>query len=762
MDMGNYDEAFILLKKSLEVCEELENNSEKSTLLSNIATIFTLKGKFIEAVESCEKALTISKEIGDVHQKATVLGIFGGIYQNWGKIKKAGQYYLKSVENFFKTGDLENAHKGLHNLCVMYRDIGAFEMAEQVNKKILDYCEKAKDKRGIASALNVFGSIYYDQEKYDIALDFYNQSLKIFKELGSKRNLLTVLNNIGTVHRENHQYAMAIDYFEQSILFTEEFGDIRLKLDPIYNKGRTFLMQSKYDDAINSYEKCIDIIEILVGNIQSEDIRISFRASLMKPYEEIIETYLKFYKKEQKPEYLYNAIKYLELIKGREIVDKLNPLKSQDYNLQDCPEYQNLLTKEKKMVSKIRRIFNLLPLSDENCKKYLYLILDKLGKKLREYRSNMMEKCKDIGLVYPTKDFNPIPDYENIFKEGKIIIWELIYFDDPKEYDDKFKIIAWEEDRIRLFESNAFKIDELKELLKVFYDIPEIAYEDSKKIQNILDELIPEDLMHTLDGKDKLILIPHYILHYFPWEICTKISLRIPIVRSFALGFLRSCMKRELSSKLKKVLLISNPNYNIIDLNLDGAEKEINALKKIFAEKGISYDSLGRENASKANFSKLIGNQVEIIHFAGNAKFYPFEQDPWLSGLYFYDSESYEILSITEILSKRFMGTPLMILSACETARGEIVKGDEFIGLIRGLALAGASSIVATNWLLSDDVAEFYVIEFYKNLIEGKDVCESLFEARKKIYSYKYDKFKDPYFWGVFTLYGNPFKKLEI
>ena len=148
-------------------------------------------------------------------------------------------------------------------------------------------------------------------------------------------------------------------------------------------------------------------------------------------------------------------------------------------------------------------------------------------------------------------------------------------------------------------------------------------------------------------------------------------------------------------------------------------------------------------------------HQYGIIHFAGHGIYNI--KDPWMSGLYFYHADGYDIRTVTELVTQRFNGTPLFVLSACETGRSEFSKGDEMIGLIRGLTLAGATSIIATNWLLSDEVAPHFMKAFYKYFLEGADVCESLFKARKEISK----EYTHPYDWGIYTLYGNPFKELK-
>jgi CHAT domain-containing protein len=120
----------------------------------------------------------------------------------------------------------------------------------------------------------------------------------------------------------------------------------------------------------------------------------------------------------------------------------------------------------------------------------------------------------------------------------------------------------------------------------------------------------------------------------------------------------------------------------------------------------------------------------------------------------------------TEII---FKGNPLLIFSACETGKIEIVEGDEFFGLVRGLILAGCPSIILSNWTLFDDSTKDLMIAFYEELLSGKSVGIALRNARKRLLNYirnkKYDFGESQTIeflhWASFTLYGNPFKKLR-
>jgi CHAT domain-containing protein len=362
-----------------------------------------------------------------------------------------------------------------------------------------------------------------------------------------------------------------------------------------------------------------------------------------------------------------------------------------------------------------------------------------------------------------TKDYNPIPDLEVLFKHDQLVVWEFLYFPNWYQYKEQFKILVWEKESIRVFTSNPFDNTRLETLNRDFHEnfqqgtqkSLQVALDKLKQLQDELTQLLPEELLRTLENKKKLILIPQGILHLFPWEVVEKVGLKIPVIRSYSLGLLRSCMKRERPTR--NFLLIANPNYNIKGLNLPGADLEAHSIKKLLKRLKLDFKLLDHEEAVEDAFIDLINQEFGVIHFAGHGVYELTKNDPWTSGLLFYRSDGYDLRTVTELVEQGFKGTPLCVLSACETGRAEVSKGgDELIGLIRGLTLAGVTSIIATHWLLDDSVAPHFMQKFYESFFSGKDVSESLFLARKQVH----ETFEHPINWSVYTLYGNPFKRM--
>ncbi len=73
----------------------------------------------------------------------------------------------------------------------------------------------------------------------------------------------------------------------------------------------------------------------------------------------------------------------------------------------------------------------------------------------------------------------------------------------------------------------------------------------------------------------------------------------------------------------------------------------------------------------------------------------------------------------------------MVVLSACQTGRGKIT-GDGVVGLSRAFIIAGAPSVVVSQWNVDDVMTEYQMGEFYKAFLAGKSKVAALREAQIK------------------------------
>jgi CHAT domain-containing protein len=108
------------------------------------------------------------------------------------------------------------------------------------------------------------------------------------------------------------------------------------------------------------------------------------------------------------------------------------------------------------------------------------------------------------------------------------------------------------------------------------------------------------------------------------------------------------------------------------------------------------------------------------------------------------------ILTAQEISLLNLSNCNLVVLSACETARGDITS-DGVYGLQRAFKIAGVQTILMSLWKIDDTATQILITEFYKNWIEKKlSKREALKNAQDVLRSN--EKYKDPKYWAGFIM----------
>jgi len=88
------------------------------------------------------------------------------------------------------------------------------------------------------------------------------------------------------------------------------------------------------------------------------------------------------------------------------------------------------------------------------------------------------------------------------------------------------------------------------------------------------------------------------------------------------------------------------------------------------------------------------------------------------------------ILTALEVTGMDLYGTDLAVLSACETALGEIRVGEGVFGLRRAFVLAGARNLLISLWPVSDKITQDMMMRFYASYGEGKPLADALADAQ--------------------------------
>jgi CHAT domain-containing protein len=146
---------------------------------------------------------------------------------------------------------------------------------------------------------------------------------------------------------------------------------------------------------------------------------------------------------------------------------------------------------------------------------------------------------------------------------------------------------------------------------------------------------------------------------------------------------------------------------------------------------GDSMRRLGEE-ASEAFLKSHALKTYGILHFATHAV--TDESNPDRSGVLLAPGDSNQdgLLQIREIVDLDLEGR-VVVLSACSSNTGALLRGEGVMSLARAFFQAGAHTVVASLWRLRDDEAADFFDRYYRRLGRGVSVAAALQAAQSEL-----------------------------
>ena len=187
---------------------------------------------------------------------------------------------------------------------------------------------------------------------------------------------------------------------------------------------------------------------------------------------------------------------------------------------------------------------------------------------------------------------------------------------------------------------------------------------------------------------------------------------------------------------------------------------------------------LGRE-ATEAGFAKRVASRPRwrAVHFACHGLIDP--ASPQFSSLALTaDAQDDGFLTSLEVYRLR-IPADLVVLSACETARGRVLQNEGIIGFLQPFMVSGASRVLCSLWKVDDEATQALMVKFYELWDPadgtGRSAAEALRAAQQHVRSVEHEvvdreasraagrtvtrtvrRWAHPAYWAAWVLWGLP------
>lgn len=302
--------------------------------------------------------------------------------------------------------------------------------------------------------------------------------------------------------------------------------------------------------------------------------------------------------------------------------------------------------------------------------------------------------------------------------------------------------------------------------------------DDPRDLERALGIALLDSALRTLPASvTRLVIVPDGPLHRVPWDALRLADGRYAAER-FAIGIAPSATvlarltrARRSSGERTRLLAFGDPAFP------GGKESEEgDVFRSAFAATGglprlpdsarearavARYASdaevrLGREaSADYLERAPLAG--YDVLHFATHALVDDRAATRNALALTPGGRDGDGFVTAADLAALR-LDAGLVVLSACRSAGGVVVDGEGVQGLTAPLLAAGARSVVATAWRISDRATVPFVKAFYSAMARGLPVAEALRAARLD----GLRRGAPPRDWAAFTAVGDPFTTVAL
>ena len=236
------------------------------------------------------------------------------------------------------------------------------------------------------------------------------------------------------------------------------------------------------------------------------------------------------------------------------------------------------------------------------------------------------------------------------------------------------------------------------------------------------------------------------VLHRLPFEALWNSSKTIFLAQEKPVSYVYSLvqyknMQQASSQKFAITAYYCNQPYANLPA-LPFSKEETAWLRNNFAT--TSADATKTEASL---FMKALEMQ-HVLHVATHAVATDSGKQPWL----LFKEPVY--LGQLQFIQAR---TPLVVLTACQSADGENQNGEGLASIGRAIIALGVPGVVASRWLLDDAYAAAIIPEFYKSLQDGLATDSALWKARHQYFNrVQHPSQLNPVLWAGFMHIGFP------
>jgi CHAT domain-containing protein/tetratricopeptide (TPR) repeat protein len=794
--LGDVRKSLDYYQQALPLVHGVGNPSNEGATLGNVGIVYSALGEPQKALDYSRQALQLALAAGDMDGQAATLTSIASLYWQLGDWDHALENQKSAVALTRKSGNRSFEAMILNNMGTTYRGLGELDSALKCHQEALPILHDA-GLPNEATALQNIGHVYRDKGEFQKALDYYQQALKLFQERGNRRAIAQNLTDSGEASLKLGQTSQALDSWNQALPIAHAAGDRILEASVLTGIARAHIEEGKLNEAQTALDSALAMTETLRTAWVGADMRAFYSSTVRDRYQLQIELLMRQHHDVQ-------AFEASERARARSLLELLTESRA-DIRQGVDPV---LLAQERSLETDLR-------VKSEQRIRSQNTALDKdlegLTVQYREVEAQIRTRSPRYAALTQPQPLTLAEIQERLLDPDTL----LIEYSLGEERSFLWAVNSNSFHSYEL--PARAKLETAAREAYGQMSTSHVPGEGMQGATLALSRMLLGPITSDLAKKRLVVVAEGALQYIPFAALPSPAQSGVPLIADHEIVSLPSAstvalLRRENEGRkpaLKLAIVLADPVFSRDDPRVeqstatatskapkgsasDPKAQDLKALAQSDPAPDSEPDNLERSakdsglptfdrlRASRREADTIVelagkGNAVEELDFDSSRETATSEalsqyriihiathgllnsRSPELSGLVFslvdrQGKPQNGFLEAQEIYNLK-LGADLVVLSACQTALGQEVRGEGLVGLTRGFMYAGVPRVIASLWKVPDQATTELMQKFYRGVLQqGLQPAAALRAAQ--ISMWKESRRSAPYYWAGFTLQG--------
>ena len=690
---------------------------------------------------------------------------------------------------------------------------------EPVGELVVQVAQAKPSPTPEADALFAEGFRLYQEGSADslrLALEKLQQAQVLYQQAGNQGDEADCLLGLGAVYDALGEKQQALDYYTQALPLRRAVGDRAGEATTLGNVAFLYRDQGEPGQALTQVNAAIALIEDMRASFTNTDFKTAYFSTVQGYYQFKVDILMELYQQQPQHRYDIEALQTADQGRARGLLDLLAEANS-DIFKDIAPDlrqrYQELrfqieaLEKESIRLASSEATLAQVPTIQARLKELRDAETDLRGEirlKSPAYAALEFPQALTVAEMQAQLDANTLMLYYTLGEEQSYL-WAV------SQDSITSHVLPYNKATIDQAARAVVEVISNPGMYGVEVTTPDDEGRTIANTTSMLSDMILSPVASQL-GQNRLVIVADGELQYVPFaalnlpgqsaDAYTPLVVNHDIVNlpsASTIAILRETVIQDRQPAPKTLAVLYDPVFELNDERFNQATSAANpgfaqatdpvdfdqqlneaALERVLRNVSSGYiprlmhtkpeaeglmalvpdaDELSTSDFA-ANYPWLEQpelSQYRYIHLATHGFFN--EEDPELSGLVLarFDQAGNSQRGYLRLgdLFNLDLPAEMVVLSACQTALGENVKGEGIVGVTRGLMYAGAPRVVTSLWNVDDEATADFMQRFYRRILNHQESPAAALSATQRELWQEPDIYiNSPYLWAAFTLQG--------